>query len=324
MIIWAAELKEVEKLYESLVGQLPDLEKELSQLVKTDDPNVVMLYSRRCLEVIITDLCENELKRPRKAEPLKGIIDKLNSEEKVPSHIVASMHSLNSLATFGTHPKDFDPEQVKPVLNNLAVIIRWYLKYKDFKIISKDEPNEEQKRSIDYSNTYVNASKKRKRNLLLLSGLILCIIAFFSIFIINQNRTNQQISVKSRNTTTTFSVNSGFGDINDSIKFRFIRDGYSFTNESPQYSIEIISNPSGDPIAANGNADGFQYFYNSTAVQISINKQTPFGIGVTVPKTDPMPSYQQARDEYKRKFAETINNNIEEVYNQIKQNAPQK
>ena len=131
MIIWAAELKEVEKLYESLEGQLPDLEKELSQLVRSDDPNVVMLYSRRCLEVIITDLCENELKRTRKTEPLKGIIDKLNKEEKVPSNIITSMHGLNDLATFGVHPKDFDPRQVKPVLNNFSVILEWYLKYHD-------------------------------------------------------------------------------------------------------------------------------------------------------------------------------------------------
>ena len=78
-----------------------------------------MLYSRRCLEVIITDLCECELKRSTKTEPLKGIIDKLKKEEKVPSHIIASMDGLNSLSTFGTHPKDFDPEQVKPVLVNL-------------------------------------------------------------------------------------------------------------------------------------------------------------------------------------------------------------
>jgi hypothetical protein len=68
--------------------------------------------------------------RPRKTEPLKGIIDKLNKEEKVPSHIIASMHSLNSLSTFGTHPKDFNPEQVKPVLSNLAIIIGWYVKQK--------------------------------------------------------------------------------------------------------------------------------------------------------------------------------------------------
>jgi tetratricopeptide (TPR) repeat protein len=100
---------------------------------------MILLYSRRCLEVIITDLCECELKRPRKTEPLKGIIDKLHKEEKVPSHIIASMHGLNELSTYGAHPKDFDPEQVKPVLNNLAIIVKWYLKYKSIVAISKTE-----------------------------------------------------------------------------------------------------------------------------------------------------------------------------------------
>jgi TolB-like protein len=94
----------------------------------------VLLYARRCLEVIVTELCETELKRPRKTEPLKGIIDKLGSEDKVPSHIITSMHGLNSLATYGTHPKDFDPEQVKPVLNNLSIVVKWFLKYKGIEI----------------------------------------------------------------------------------------------------------------------------------------------------------------------------------------------
>jgi adenylate cyclase len=143
MAIWSAEIKELEKLFESLKGQLPDLEKELEQLIQTADANVVMLYSRRCLEVIITDLCECELKRPRKTEPLKGIIDKLHKEEKVPSHIITSMHGLNDLSTYGTHPKDFDPEQIKPVLNNLDIIIKWYLKYKDFQIAGKSKSQEE-------------------------------------------------------------------------------------------------------------------------------------------------------------------------------------
>jgi hypothetical protein len=49
MAIWSAEIKELEKLYESFRGQLPDLEKELEQLIRTEDPNVIMLYSRRCL-----------------------------------------------------------------------------------------------------------------------------------------------------------------------------------------------------------------------------------------------------------------------------------
>ena len=80
MPIWSAEIKELETLFISLKGNLPDLEKELGKLVKADDENMVLLYSRRYLEVIITDLCESELNRPRKTEPLKGIIDKLNRE----------------------------------------------------------------------------------------------------------------------------------------------------------------------------------------------------------------------------------------------------
>ena len=136
MSIWTAEIKEIELLHEALKGQLPELNKELGNLIRTDDENVALLYSRRCLEVIVTDLCECELKRPRKTEPLKGIIDKLNKEEKVPSYIITSMHSLNSLSTYGAHPKDFDPEQVKPVLNNLSIIGRWYLKHKGIKVES--------------------------------------------------------------------------------------------------------------------------------------------------------------------------------------------
>jgi hypothetical protein len=142
MPIWSVEIKELERLHASLIGHLPDLEKELERLTKADDENMILLYSRRCLEVIITDLCECELERPRKTEPLKGIIDKLKKEEKVPSYIISSMHGLNDLSTYGTHPKDFDPEQVKPVLNNLSIIVKWYIKYKDLHIYNKSETEE--------------------------------------------------------------------------------------------------------------------------------------------------------------------------------------
>lgn len=70
-------------------------------------------------------------------ETLQGIIDKLNKEELVPSNIIASIHGLNNLSTFGTHPKDFEPEQVKPVLINLNVIIKWYLRYREGRTINK-------------------------------------------------------------------------------------------------------------------------------------------------------------------------------------------
>jgi adenylate cyclase len=162
MTIWKNELKELEALYESFKNQLPVLEKELGQLININDPNVLMLYSRRCLEVIITDLCENELKRPRKTEPLKGIIDKLNKDEKVPSHIITSMDGLNSLSIYGAHPKEFDPEQVKPVLNNLTIIIKWYLKYKDIEILIKPNVIEEEEESIGIRKQAIDVTKLEK------------------------------------------------------------------------------------------------------------------------------------------------------------------
>jgi TolB-like protein len=183
MPIWSAEIKEIQILFDSFKGQLPDLEKELKPLITSEDSNVVLLYSRRCLEVIVTELCEVELKRPRKTEPLKGIIDKLNSEEKVPFHIITSMHSLNSLSTFGTHPKDFDQEQVKPVLNNLAIIIRWYLKYKDTQTIKKPKAEEGQYESLRKVDS-IEGKRKLKKKLIVISGLLLaCVIVVMALVV---------------------------------------------------------------------------------------------------------------------------------------------
>jgi uncharacterized protein (TIGR02145 family) len=183
MTIWAGEINELNKVYSSFKGNLPDIMKEMEQLIRTDDPNVVMLYSRRCLEVIITDLCEIELKRPRKTEPLKGIIDKLNSEEKVPSYIITSMLSLNSMANYGAHPKDFDPEQVRPVLNNLNIIIKWYLKYKDFKVVSKTDTVEEKKESIAQVAPEKTSHKSWKRSFLIPAGVFVLAVFLFSFLV---------------------------------------------------------------------------------------------------------------------------------------------
>lgn len=184
MTIWSAEIKEIERLYDSIKGQSPELEKELERLISASDENMVLVYARRCLEVIVTDLCESELKRPRKTEPLQGIIDKLNREEKIPSHIFASMQSLNSLSTFGSHPKEFDPRQVKPVLNNLTTIIEWYLKYKNTQTISEAKA-EEAKHNIEKQVDAKELSRKpRKSMVLLLSGLLLVVaIVAVSLFV---------------------------------------------------------------------------------------------------------------------------------------------
>jgi TolB-like protein len=182
MAIWSAEIKELEKLYESLKGQLPDLEKELERLIKADDENMILLYSRRCLEVIITDLCECELKRPRKTEPLKGIVDKLHKEEKVPSHIITSMHGLNELSTYGAHPKDFDPEQVKPVLINLEIIIKWYLKYRKTVTIIKAKSTKEIKQGIKNNEDVKKNLQIPKGKLIgIVSALILIIVIVIAV-----------------------------------------------------------------------------------------------------------------------------------------------
>jgi tetratricopeptide (TPR) repeat protein len=200
MVIWSAEIKELEKLHESLKGQLPDLEKELEQLTRTEDANVVMLYSRRCLEVIITDLCECELKRPRKTEPLKGIIDKLHKEDKVPSHIITSMHGLNELSTYGAHPKDFDPEQVKPVLVNLDIIVKWYLKYKNLQVKLKEDQG---KKNFAEQKTGVPSDipSKPQRNLLLIFTSIFLIVLIIVVPKISKNNTLERLKSSGKKIT---------------------------------------------------------------------------------------------------------------------------
>lgn len=196
MQIWYSEIKELESLNTSLKGRFSDLERDLGLLIKTNDENVALLYSRRCLEIIVTDLCEIELKRPRKTEPLKGIIDKLHREEKVPSNIIVSMLNLNSLSTFGTHPKDFDPEQVKPALSNLAIIIKWYLKYKDSHTVSKTVKENGTDESKEPVKTREGIKKSKKRLVFFLSGILLIIaVVVVVLFRLNVIGNKEQVIV---------------------------------------------------------------------------------------------------------------------------------
>jgi len=178
MTIWSAEIKELERLYESFKGQHPKLEKELEKLVKTDDENMVLIYARRCLEVIITDLSERELKRPRGTEPLKGIIDKLNKEEKVPNNIIVSMQNLNSLSTFGAHPKDFDPMQVKPVLLDLTTSLKWYLKYMETQPAAEAEPGTPEGKQKETAGGKKVPAKSKKPILLASAIVLVCAVVF--------------------------------------------------------------------------------------------------------------------------------------------------
>jgi tetratricopeptide (TPR) repeat protein len=184
MTIWSTEIKELEVLYSSFKGRYTDLENELERLIHASDENMVLVYARRCLEVIVNDLCESELKRLRKTEPLQGIIDKLNREEMVPANIIVSMQSLNSLSTFGAHPKDFDPEQVKPVLNNLTTIIKWYTKFKTqkFEIVDKKKQEELVNKKTNVKIEPQLLVKLKNKPFIIISGvLIIGIVLIFAL-----------------------------------------------------------------------------------------------------------------------------------------------
>jgi TolB-like protein/Tfp pilus assembly protein PilF len=183
MTIWSAEIKELEKLHYSIKGKHPKLYNELQRLIKTNDENIVLVYARRCLEIIITDLCEREMKRDRGTEPLKGIIDKLNREKTVPHNIIVSMQNLNSLSSFGAHPKDFDPRQVKPVLLDLTTVLDWYLKYMETLVPSEIEPGgPEEIRKEPVGVKKVTAGSKKR--ILLASAIVLvCTVVIVAVIL---------------------------------------------------------------------------------------------------------------------------------------------
>jgi len=181
--MWSVELKELKNLHNNFKGKYPKLDKELGKLFNTDDENIVLIYARRCLEVIITKLCEIELGRPRGTEPLKGIIDKLNKEGKVPHNIIVSMHHLNSLSTFGAHPKDFDPKQVRPVILDLTTVIEWYYRYAE-KTGVVDEKTDESVQSTSGDKIKAGKYGKTRKKVMFTSMLVIVLAVIISIVLI--------------------------------------------------------------------------------------------------------------------------------------------
>ena len=64
---------------------------------------------------------------------------------------IRSMINLNSLSTYGAHPKTYSPSQVKTVLIELLTIVEWYLKYLGLEVEGtakeKKEPQKGKKKS---------------------------------------------------------------------------------------------------------------------------------------------------------------------------------
>ena len=109
---------------------------------------------------------------------------------------------MNELSTFGVLiPKDFDPEQVKPVLINLDIIIKWYLKYKetgtDIKVKSTEEIKHEIKSTGDVKK---ELTISRKRLAGILGGSIGIIASVFAVLYFSNinGGTNKQKNLKNQ------------------------------------------------------------------------------------------------------------------------------
>jgi hypothetical protein len=127
--VWDAELSELTSLYQTFRGQARALEDELVRIRETRDAVATLLIARRMLEVIVATLCQAKLKRPRGTDPLAGIIDKLGGTQSVPDYVLTSMKNLNGLSTYGAHPKEFSPRQVREALIALCSIMEWYAQF---------------------------------------------------------------------------------------------------------------------------------------------------------------------------------------------------
>ena len=127
--LWDSELLELTEVYEKFEERTDELRSELIRIRETRDAVATLLIARRMLEVIVGNVCQKSLKRPRGTEPLAGVIDKIARSHYIPEYVITSMSNLNRLSTYGAHPKKFSIRQVREALMALCSIMEWYAGY---------------------------------------------------------------------------------------------------------------------------------------------------------------------------------------------------
>jgi len=107
------------------------------------------------------------------------------------------MEGLNTLSTFGTHPKEFDPEQVRPILLNLVTIIKWFVKYKDTQTISQEKTGETKFVIKEPVEVKEGIKKLKQRMIFLFSGILLVVVivvaALFVFHIVGSKKEPKEI-----------------------------------------------------------------------------------------------------------------------------------
>jgi hypothetical protein len=127
--LWDSELLELTEVYEKFEERTDELRNELIRIRETRDAVATLLIARRMLEVIVGNVCQRNLRRPRGTEPLAAVIDKIARSQQIPEYVITSMSNLNRLSTYGAHPKKFSIRQVREALMALCSIMEWYAGY---------------------------------------------------------------------------------------------------------------------------------------------------------------------------------------------------
>lgn len=139
----SSEREQLRTYYEKLQGRATELEDELSRLLNNMEEVAALTYARRALEVIVTEICQNELKRNRGSEPMEGILDRFAKERIIPEYIIISMRNLNRLGILGAHPKPFSSQQVREAFIALTTTVDWYIvEYRKLSAAPRDEPRQ--------------------------------------------------------------------------------------------------------------------------------------------------------------------------------------
>lgn len=118
----------------------------------------------------------------------------------------------------------------------------------------------------------------------------------------------------------SFSINTPFSEITKSIRKQLLNQGYVDTISPPKYSIELLSESQKDALSK-AISRNYYYFYNPSNIKLRLN-DTPFTLGVVVPKTELFPSATSAHENYLKNLEASLNNNIDTIVNEIKNIAP--
>jgi len=141
MTNWQSEMQELREHYDNLRDGDVMLPNELSRLLNSLDEDTVLVRARRTLEVIVNELCNQELQGKQKTGPLAKLISRLELKNILPKDVVESMYNINKLGVFGAHPKPTNGQEVGLALPALKVVLGWYVvKYKGIdKLAEGDE-----------------------------------------------------------------------------------------------------------------------------------------------------------------------------------------